>query len=165
METEKVNKTEFIIEDGKQELFIIREFDANRDLVYKALSDIDLLPQWMGCSSMRMEIDKLENKNHGSWRFIHIDGEGNKYAFNGVIHEVMVTEIIIRTFEFEGLPERGHVSLEFLTLEELPMNRTKITIHVIYKSVQDRNGHVQSGMEHGVIDSHNRLDEYLHTIL
>lgn len=159
-----MNKTEFIIEEGKQELFIIREFDAKRDLVYKAFSDANILLKWMGPGNLAMRIDKLENRNHGSWRFIHIDSEGNEYAFNGVIHEVTAPERIIRTFEFEGLPERGHVSLEFLTLEELPMNRTKITIHVIYKSVQDRNGHVQSGMEYGVIDSHNRLDEYLLTI-
>lgn len=159
-----MSTTEFIIEKDKQELFIIREFDAKRDLVYRAFSDADILLRWMGPRNLTMKIDKLENRNHGSWRFIHSDSEGNEYAFNGVIHEVAAPERIIRTFEFEGLPEKGHVSLEFLTLEELPMNRTKITIHVIYKSVSDRNGHVQSGMEYGVIDSHNRLDEYLDTI-
>lgn len=160
-----MSKTQFIVEQGKQELFIIREFEAPRNLVFQAFSEADILRQWMGPCNMTLNIDKLENRSHGSWRFIHKDTLGNEYAFNGVIHEVCAPERIIRTFEFEGLPEKGHVSLEFLTLEELPENRTKVTIQVIYKSVMDRDGHVQSGMENGVKESHDQLDEYLQSLV
>lgn len=155
------NQTQIIAEPGKQELFIIREFDAPRELVFEAFSDPELLVQWLGPRELTMRVDKLENKTHGSWRFVHIDSAGNEYGFNGVIHEVAEPERIIRTFEFEGLPERGHVALEFLELTSLPIDRTKITIHSIYKSVMDRDGHIQSGMERGVVDSYNRLDDLI----
>ncbi|MBS1635795.1 MAG: SRPBCC family protein [Bacteroidetes bacterium] len=154
-------KTQIIAEPGKQELFIIREFDASRELVYQAFSDAGLISQWMGPCDMTCRIEKHENRSHGSWRYIHTDPKGNEYAFNGVIHEVCPPERVIRTFEFEGLPEKGHVSLEFLTLEALPGDRTKIVIHVIYKTVMDRDGHVMSGMERGVQEGHQRLDDML----
>ncbi len=158
------NKTQIVAEAGKQELFIYREFEAPRELVFKAFSDPDLLMQWMGPKEMDTIIDKLENHSHGSWRFTHKDPNGNNYSFNGVIHEVCEPERVIRTFEFEGMPNRGHVSLEFLTLENLQENRCKMTIQVIYKSVADRDGHIQSGMERGVVDSHERLDVLLKSI-
>lgn len=155
------NVTQIIAEAGKQELFIIREFNAPRELVYKAFSEAEYIKQWMGPGDLNCEIEKLDNRSHGSWRFIHTAANGMQFAFNGVIHEVCAPERIIRTFEFEGMPQRGHVSLEFLTLEELPSERTKAVIHVVYKSVMDRDGHVQSGMERGVVDGHQRLDELL----
>ena len=112
---------------------------------------------------MDTHIEKLDNSSHGSWRFIHTRPDGLSFAFNGTIHEVHPPERIIRTFEFEGLPERGHVSLEFLTLEALPQNRTRTTIQVIFKSVADRDGLVASGMERGVTDGHEKLDKLFAT--
>lgn len=156
---ESKNQTQIIAETGKQELFIIREFDAPRELVFKAFCEPELLIQWVGPKELEMRIDKLENKTHGSYRFIHIDENGNEYGFNGVIHEVAAPERMIRTFEFEGLPERGHVSLEFLKFEALPNERSKITIQSVFKSVSDRDGMVQSGMERGVKDGFNKLDK------
>lgn len=155
------NKTEVIAKDGKQELFIIREFDAAPDAVFRAFNEPDLLLQWMGPRGMKMEIEKLDSRSHGSWRFVHTDDRGNRYGFNGVIHEAAAPGRMIRTFEFEGLPEPGHVSLEFLTLDELPNERTKVTIQVVYRSVEDRDATIRSGMEKGVVDSHNRLDELI----
>ena len=68
---------------------------------------------------------------------------------------------MIQTFEFEGLPERGHVVLDTMRLEELPGNRTRITIQSVYQSVEDRDGMVQSGMETGVREGYERLDDIL----
>jgi uncharacterized protein YndB with AHSA1/START domain len=155
------NETKVIAEKGKQELFIIREFEAPRELVFKAFCEPELLVQWLGPRDMTMEIEKLDNKSGGSYRFIHCNASGNEYGFNGVIHEVTAPERMIRTFEFEGLPERGHVSLETATFEALAGGRTKLTIQSIFKSVEDRDGMVMSGMERGVTDSHHRLDELL----
>ncbi len=155
------NKTTIIADKGKQELFIIREFEAPRELVFKAFNDPELLVQWLGPCDMTMEIEKLDNRSGGSYRFLHCDTKGNKYAFNGAIHEVTAPERVIRTFEFEGLPERGHVSLEIALFEALENNRTKVTVQSIFKSVEDRDGMVMSGMEHGVVDSHNSLDALL----
>lgn len=157
------NKTIIIAEPGKQEFFIEREFDAPQDLVFKAFNEPELLMQWLGPSNLTTEIEKLDNKTHGSYRFVHKDcnGSGKSYAFNGVIHEVLVPERIIRTFEFEGLPEKGHVSLEFLTLVALPNDRTKLHVQSIFKSVEDRDGLLSSGMEGGMNEGFKKLDELL----
>ncbi|HXC04130.1 MAG TPA: SRPBCC family protein [Bacteroidia bacterium] len=161
----KKNQTRIIAEAGKQELFIIREFEAPRELVFKAFNDPVLLTKWLGSRDMTMEVEKLDNKTGGAYRFNHCDAGGNTYSFNGVIHDVTAPERIIRTFEFEGLPERGHVSLETALFDVLPGGRTKLTIQAVFKSVMDRDGMIQSGMERGVVDGHNRLDELLEKIL
>ena len=152
------NKTTIIAEKGKQEFFITREFDAPRELVFRAFNEPELLLQWLGPSNMSMEIEKLDSRTGGSYRFIHADNNGHKYGFNGTIHEVAAPERMIRTFEFEGLPERGHVSLEFLTLEALPGKRTKMQIHSVFKSVADRDGMISSGMEGGMNEGFEKLD-------
>lgn len=146
---------------GKQELFITREFDAPRGKVFRAFTDPALLVQWLGPRDLRMEIDRMDCRTGGSYRYVHFDPAGNAYGFNGVIHDVTAPERIIQTFEFEGLPERGHVSLETALFEELPGGRTRVRIQSVFRSVEDRDGIVASGMEHGVADSHSRLDALL----
>lgn len=155
------NKTEIIAEQGKQELFIKREFEAPRELVFKAFTDADLLVQWLGPCNLTMRIDKHEAWAGGSYRYVHIDPQGNEFGFHGVSHEMLVPERLIRTFEFEGLPESGHVVLETARFEALPGDRTLVVIQSVFQSVADRDGMVQAGMEHGVNDSHNMLDELL----
>lgn len=153
------NQTRIKAEPGKQELFIIREFDAPRKLVFKAFTDPKLLVKWMGPKNLSMKIDKFQPGSGGSWRFIHADKDGNEFGFHGVCHEETAPERIIKTFEFEGLPEKGHVALETARFEELPGDRTKVTVQSLFQSVADRDGMVQSGMEEGVTESHDRLDE------
>ena len=157
----KNNKTKITAEPGKQELFITREFAAPREVVFKAFTDPKLLIQWLGPRSLTMTLETFEPKNGGSWRFIHKDRDGNAYAFHGVHHELAAPKKIIRTFEFEGLPEKGHVSLETARFEEMPGGRTKLMAQSVFQSVADRDGMMQSGMEEGVNDSYDRLDELL----
>ena len=159
MKTE--NKTQVVAEKGKQEILITREFDAPRDLVFKAFNDPELLVQWLGPDDLEMKIDYLDNRSGGSYRFLHIDKKGNSFGFNGTIHELLSPERVIRTFEFEGLPERGHVSLEIMTLEELPGERTRINIQSIFRSVADRDGMVMSGMERGMNEGFVKLEKLL----
>jgi uncharacterized protein YndB with AHSA1/START domain len=153
------NKTTITAEPGKQDILITREFDAPRELVFKAYTDPQLFVQWMGPRDLEMRLETFEPKSGGSWRYISIDQNGNEYAFHGVNHEVTAPERIIQTFEFEGLPEKGHVALETAIFEALSGDRTKVTLHSVFQSVADRDGMVQSGMETGVYDSHDRLDE------
>lgn len=155
------NQTRVKVEPGKQELFITREFDAPRELVFKAFTDPDLLVKWMGPRQLHTRIDRFEPASGGSWRFVQTDKDGNEFGFHGVCHEQTAPERIIRTFEFEGLPEKGHVALETVRLEVLPGQRTKVTIQSVFQSISDRDGMVQSGMEQGVNESHERLDEIL----
>jgi uncharacterized protein YndB with AHSA1/START domain len=159
------NKTTIVAEAGKQEVVIIREFDAPRDMVFKAFTDPKILVQWLGPRELKTKYEKYDGKTHGAWRYISTDPKGNQYAFNGVIHEMTAPERIIQTFEFEGLPEKGHVALETARFESLPGDRTRVTTQSIFQTQADRDGMVQSGMEYGVIQSHERLDEILESEL
>lgn len=156
-----MNKTKVIAEPGKQELFVVREFEAPRELVFKAHTDPDLYIQWIGPRGLTTNLVKFEPRSGGMWRYISKDKNGNEFGFHGVNHEVLPPERLIDTFEFEGLPEKGHVSLETLRLDELPGGRTKLSIQVVFQSIADRDGMLQGGMEAGLNESHERLDELL----
>ena len=155
------NQLKITAEPGRQELFITREFDAPREDVFRAYTDPDMLVNWLGPRGMTMTIDYYDARKGGSYRYIHTDGKGNSYAFNGVIHEMLAPELLIQTFEFEGLPTKGHVSMDTGILEELPGNRTRITIQSVFRSVADRDGLIASGMERGLGEGFERLDELL----
>lgn len=156
----KKNQTSITAEPGKQELFITREFDAPRELVFKAHIDPDLYVQWLGPRGFEMKLETFEPHSGGRYRYIHKDQDGNEYGFHGTFHEISEA-LMIQTFEFEGLPEKGHVSLDTMRLEKLPGDRTRITIHSVFQSVADRDGMIQSGMERGLSEGHARLDELL----
>ena len=155
------NKTVIIAEPGKQEMLITREFAAPRELVFRAFTDPELYIQWLGPRRLTMMLDTFEPRSGGRWRYIHKDQSGNEFGFHGMYHEVLAPERIINTFEFEGLPEAGHVCLETLTLEEMPGGRTRLTAQSVFQSVADRDGALQSGMEEGLHDSHERLTALL----
>jgi uncharacterized protein YndB with AHSA1/START domain len=157
------NKAIITVEPNKMDLFIAREFDAPIELVFKAHTDPELFPQWIGPRGLATTLEKFEPVSGGSWRFTQTEKDGSSYGFHGVFHEVSPTRVI-QTFEFDGLPESGHVTLETMTLEPLPNNRTKLTTHSVFQSVTDRDGMVQSGMEHGVVEGYERLDEILETL-
>lgn len=160
----KHHKTKIIGDPGKQEILITREFDAPRELVFKAFIDPKLYIRWLGPRELTMSLERFEPRNGGSWRYFQKDKDGNEFAFHGVTHEVTAPERIIGTFEFEGLPEKGHVILETARFEPLPGHRTKLVYQSVFQSVADRDGMLQSGMEKGVNESYNRLDELLEEI-
>lgn len=156
-----IPRMRFVAEPGKQEVTITREFDAPRELVFKAFTDPALYVKWLGPRGYAMKLEKFEPRSGGSWRYIHKNPEGLEFGFHGVYHEVHSPDLLIDTFEFEGLPEKGHVSLETARFEELPDDRTRLTIHSVFLSVADRDGQVSSGMEGGLKDSLDRLTELL----
>ena len=155
------NDTNIMAEPGKQEIVIEREFNAPRELVFKAFTDPKLYVQWLGPRGFTTKLETFEPRNGGSWRYVQRDAKGNEFAFHGVNHEVLSPERIISTFEFEGLPEKGHVILQRAIFEELSRRRTKLVSQSVFLSVADRDGMLQSGMEAGVNDSYDRLDELL----
>jgi uncharacterized protein YndB with AHSA1/START domain len=158
------HQTTITAEPGKQEIVITREFDAPRELVFQAFTDPQLIPQWWGPRHLSTEVDEMDVSPGGQWRFLNRDAEGKAYTFHGVYHEIRAPERMIDTFEFEGLPETGHVSLETLILEALPGGRTRLTAQSVFQSVADRDGALQSGMEEGLTDSHERLAQLLQTL-
>lgn len=152
------HKTIVTAEPGKQELFITREFDAPRELVYRAHVDPKLFVQWLGPHGYEMRLELFEPVSGGKYRFLHKDDQGNEYGFHGSFHAISL-DCLVQTFEFEGQP--GHVSLDTLKLEELPGGRTKATTHSVFQSVADRDGMIQNGMEKGVREGYERLDDIL----
>ena len=148
-------KTEFVIKPGVQEITLIREFDAPPDLVFKAMMDPNAIPKWWGPRGYWTKVDKMDARSGGSWRFIHGDNKGNEYGFHGVYHLVEPNRVI-QTFEFEGVP--GRPSLETMTLEDVG-GRTRMVTHSVFLSLEDREGVVQSGMQTGAEETHDRLAE------
>ena len=156
-----MNKTKITAEPGKQEIIITREFDAPRELVFKAFTDPELYVKWVGPRRLTMQLVTFEPRSGGRWRYVQKGEDGQEHAFHGVYHEVSAPERIINTFEYEGMPERGHVFLETMRFEPLPDGRTRLVSQSVYQSVADRDGMVQAGMEEGVIDLDERLEELL----
>jgi uncharacterized protein YndB with AHSA1/START domain len=137
---------------------VSREFDAPRDLVFRAYTEPELLVQWMGPRKYQMTIDEWEPRDGGRWRFIHSDDAGNAYGFHGVFHGEQTPDGMLQTFEFEGAP--GHVSLDSLSLEEAD-GKTIVRTHSVYQSIEARDAMVASGMEDGMNDGYDRLDDLL----
>jgi uncharacterized protein YndB with AHSA1/START domain len=157
----KNNHVSITTEPGNKEILIVKEFDAERDLVFKAFTDPYLYSQWIGPKGLTMKIDRFEPRNGGSYRFVQKDGQGKEFAFHGVYHEVLFPERLITTMEFEGNPEKGHVELDTAKFETLPGSRTKLTIQAVFQSVEDRDGIINNGMEKGIDEGFERLDEIL----
>jgi uncharacterized protein YndB with AHSA1/START domain len=155
-------RLKIVAEKGKQECFIIREFDAPRELVFQAFADPDIFVQFWGPDHAPTKLDYYHFKTGGSYRYRNFDKNGKELcAFSGVIHEVTAPERVIQTSEFDTLPERGHVVLETMLFEKLPGNKTKLTIHDVCRSVADRDMIIQSGMEQGLEQGFVRLDKLL----
>jgi uncharacterized protein YndB with AHSA1/START domain len=150
-------KTKINAEDGKQEVIITREFDLPLELLFKAYVEPEIVEQWMGTKVL-----KLENKKHGSYQFETTDPKGNKYRFNGAIHEFSPNKKITRTFEFEGMP--FGVQLEFLAFEKLSDDSSKLTIHSLYESAVQRDQVLKMGMTQGINMAHNRLQEIVNKL-
>jgi uncharacterized protein YndB with AHSA1/START domain len=165
------HKSIITTDPGQLTIFISREFDAPPEVVFKAFIDPKLYVQWIGPRGLSTTIQKFEAKNGGSWRFTQKDSNGNEFAFHGVFHEVTAPKLsagltgrIIQTFEFEGLPETGHVILDTTKFESLPIDRTRMLSQSVFQSVEDRDGMLESGMEQGVDEGYERLDELLEKV-
>ncbi|HEY1006269.1 MAG TPA: SRPBCC domain-containing protein [Sphingobacteriaceae bacterium] len=147
-------KTRISAEPGRQEIHITREFELPVELLFTAYADADLVAQWMGTKVL-----KLESRPHGSYRFETTDPKGNRHYFNGTIHEYEPNRIITRTFEMENTP--FPVQLEYLVFEPLTDETSRLTIHIIYRSVADRDEMLKLPFAQGLNMAHNRIQEIL----
>lgn len=156
--TTTTKETEIFVDPKVPAVRITREFDAPPEKVFRAHTDPDLVAQWLGPRSHEMRIDHFDCRTGGSYRYVHIS-DGNEFAFNGCFHQVRPSELIIQTFEFEGMPDG--VALERLELEDLGNGRTRLTATSLVDSFEARDAFVASGMEEGIVQSYERLDELL----
>jgi uncharacterized protein YndB with AHSA1/START domain len=103
-------------------------------------------------------IDHFDCRTGGSYRYVMVS-DGNEFGFHGCFHEVRPSELIVQTFTFEGQPDG--VALERLVLEDLGDGRTRLTGTSLVDSFEDRDAFVAGGMEEGVREGYERLDELL----
>lgn len=150
--------TQLSVPPGVPFIDIVREFDAPRDLVFRAWTDPALLALWLGPSRYVMEVDVYEVRDGGRWRYVHRAPDGTGHGFRGVFHGTPSPDRMVQTFEYEGAP--GHVSLDALTLEERG-GRTLARIHSTHQSVEARDAMVAGGMEGGMNEGFARLDQLL----
>ena len=137
---------------------ITREFDAPVANVFRAHTEADLVEQWLGPRSHRMRIDRYDCHTGGAWRY-RTTVDGDEVRFFGSFHEVRPNERIVQTFTFDGYPDG--VSLETLTFEDLGDGRTRIVGTSLVESLESRDMILASGMEVGVVEGYEQLDELL----
>lgn len=144
---------------GDREIYIEREFDAPRERVFAAFTDPELIPQWWGPRKVTTVVDRLEARTGGDWRFVCRNEDGSEDAFRGTFREVTPPERITWTFEWGGMP--GYVSVDAVEFEDLGDGRTKVTSTSTFLFPEERDGMLEAGMEQGLSESHERLDELL----
>lgn len=137
-----------------------RAFDAPRDLVFRAWTDPKLLVRWLGPRRLHMRVDYWElDERGGKYRYINWGESGEEHAFHGTFHRTTADPYtLLQTFEYEGFP--GYVSLDELKLVE-DGGRTIAKLRSVHQTVEARDGMVQSGMQEGMDDGFDKLDELL----
>lgn len=151
-------KTKIHAEEGQQDLVITREFDLPVELLFTAHVEPEIFEQWMSHEYGITKVLKLESKKHGGWQFQTSDMQGKVvFSANGVIHEFVPNQKITRTFEMENTP--FPVQLEFLEFEQLPNNRSKLTMQIVYKSPAFRDQMLKMPFAQGLNMAHNRLQD------
>lgn len=137
---------------------ITREFDAPPAAVFRAHSDPELLARWLGPRDLVMEVERFDCRRGGEYRYVHRLGD-DEFWFHGSFHDVRPDELIVQTFTYEGMPDG--VALERMTFEPLPGGRTRLVGTSLVDSFEDRDAFVASGMESGVVEGYEKLDELL----
>lgn len=156
--TTRTHNTEIAIDRDVPLVRITREFDAAPDKVFRAHTDPALVARWLGPRRHEMRIDHYDCRTGGSYRYLHVSN-GNEFGFFGCFHEVRPSELIVQTFTFEGEPDG--VALERLVFTDLGDGRTRLTSTSLVDSFAARDAFVASGMQEGVRESYERLDELL----
>ncbi|PJJ60977.1 SRPBCC family protein [Hymenobacter chitinivorans] len=152
-------KTRVKAEDGQQDLLITRTFELPLPLLFTAYTDPAIIEQWMGTKVL-----KLDNHKHGGWQFETTNAQGQVvFRAGGVIHEFVPDQKITRTFEIENAPFGPQ--LEFLEFESLPNGAGQLRMHIVYRSVAQRNQQLQLPFAKGLNLAHNRLQDIVGQLL
>ena len=152
------NQTSIVVDPNLPTVQIIREFDAPVADVWRAHTDPELYAQWIGPRSIDTKIENWDCRTGGSWRYVGSRDE-DEFGFYGSFHEVRPEELIVQTFTYEGF--RDGVSLETLAFEDLGGGRCRLTALSLVDTIEGRDAFVASGMESGVIEGYEQLDELL----
>lgn len=138
-----------------------RDFDASVAALFAAHADPDLVRQWLGPRDLEMEIAEWDFRDHGGYRYTHRNERG-AFSFNGTFHTVRTGELIVQTFEFDGAPDM--VNLEYLWFDDLGDGRSRLRGRSICPTTEARDALLSSGMEGGMTEGYDKLDELLPTL-
>ena len=138
---------------------LVRDFDAPPDRVFRAWVEPDLFARWIGPRRLENTITEWDFRTGGAYAYEQKDADGTVYAFRGVFHTVVPNELIIQTFEFLGAP--GEVSLDRMRFEALPDGRSRLVGHSVFPSKETLEAMIDSGMEYGMREGYEKLDELL----
>jgi uncharacterized protein YndB with AHSA1/START domain len=153
------NDLKLTVPEGVPFIDWTREFDFPVAEVFHAHKEPDLIAQWLGPRGTNVDIDHYNFVSGGSYKYLHTGPDGASYAFSGIFHTVRENDFAIQTFEFDGYPDV--VSIEFLTFEDLGGGRSRLAGHSVYPTQEARDGMAASGMEGGMSEGYERLEELL----
>jgi uncharacterized protein YndB with AHSA1/START domain len=156
--TSATHRTQIVSDPDIPLVRIVREFDASPEKVFRAHADPELVAQWLGPRNAEMRLDRFDFRTGGCYRYLHTEN-GQEYGFHGSFHEVRPNELIVQTFTFEGVPDG--VALERIVFEDAGDGRTRLTSTSLVESFESRDAFVASGIEAGVVEVYERLDELL----
>lgn len=156
------HETEIRADPNLPTIAIIREFDGPPEHVFRAWTDPDLFVQWIGPRSIETRLDVWDVRTGGAWRYTALRNGEEVARFFGSFHEVRPHDRLVQTFTWEGAPEG--VSLETLHFVDLGGGRTRTEILSVVESIEIRDQILQSGMDVGVSEGYEKLDELLDTV-
>jgi uncharacterized protein YndB with AHSA1/START domain len=139
-----------------EEILITREFDAPKHLVYKAWTTPELVSRWWPGRRGEMKSAEIDLRVGGTWRYVMEASGGYEVGFHGEYREIVPNERIVSTEVYEGMPDAE--ALDTATFTEVD-GRTILTLLVEHTSKQDRDAHVESGMEDGLQDALDLLEQ------
>jgi uncharacterized protein YndB with AHSA1/START domain len=139
-----------------EQILITRAFEAPKHLVYKAWTTPELVNRWWSGRQGRVTSAEIDLRVGGLWRFVMVASGGYEVAFHGVYHEIVPEERIVSTEVFEGMPDAE--ALDTVTFTEVD-GRTTLTLLVQHASKEHRDAHIDSGMETGMQESFDLLEQ------
>jgi uncharacterized protein YndB with AHSA1/START domain len=141
---------------AEDQLLITREFDAPKHLVYKAYTTPDLVRRWWSGERGAVTTCEIDLRVGGTWRYVMVANEGFEVAFHGEYREIVPNERIVMTEVYEGMPDAEAVDHITFTEED---GRTTLTMLVQHRNQEERDAHLNSGMEAGMQEAMDRLEQ------
>jgi uncharacterized protein YndB with AHSA1/START domain len=138
------------------QILITREFDAPKHLVYKAFTTPELVRRWWHANRGEMTVAEIDLREGGKWRYVMVAEGGFEVGFHGEYREIVPNERLVSTEIFEGMPDAEAVNTMTLTEAD---GRTTLEILVQHASKEHRDAHIESGMEAGMQDAMDLLEE------
>jgi uncharacterized protein YndB with AHSA1/START domain len=139
-----------------EQILIRREFDAPKHLVYKAVTTPELVKRWWHAKRGEVTVAEIDLRVGGTWRYVVVTPDGMEVGFHGEYREIVPNERIVSTEVYEGFPDAAALNTVTLTEED---GRTTMTVLVQHETKAHRDAHIESGMEAGMQDAYDLLEQ------